>query len=287
MEDNHSSVQGRDSAGISYCYKNMGLDEFGSVEILNLKERITFEYSIRDGILIQIKSLDPWKILLDYANGSFYIYDDNKTKYKNLLENLDRASIVDNYDELEEMIFLYCVEAYGISKSKRKFCQSPELRKISFYGKMEKRLSDYSCTPEVEHMSLSCCELRTLKGIMGFSHLRTLELIDMNHLTDISQIIGLSNSLKKIKIINSSKIRDFSVLEKLTKLKSLELGCMNKISNVDFLYTLKNLQSVRIDVKLKENAKKLLLEQEYKIEEKGDGRYIIESKHVLIGSAAQ
>ena len=48
MEDNHSSVQGRDSAGISYCYKNMGLDEFGSVEILNLKERITFEYSIRD-----------------------------------------------------------------------------------------------------------------------------------------------------------------------------------------------------------------------------------------------
>lgn len=100
MEDNHSSVQGRDSAGISYCYKNMGLDEFGSVEILNLKERITFEYSIRDGILIQIKSLDPWKILLDYANGSFYIYDDNKTKYKNLLENLDRASIVDNYDEM-------------------------------------------------------------------------------------------------------------------------------------------------------------------------------------------
>ena len=132
MEDNHLSVQGRDSAGISYCYKNMGLDEFGSVEILNLKERITFEYSIRDGILIQIKSLDPWKILLDYANGSFYIYDDNKTKYKNLLENLDRASIVDNYDELEEMIFLYCVEAYGISRSKRKFCQSPELRKISF-----------------------------------------------------------------------------------------------------------------------------------------------------------
>lgn len=62
---------------------------------------------------------------------------------------------------------------------------------------------------------------------------------------------------------------------------------MNKISNVDFLYTLKNLQSVRIDVKLKENAKKLLLEQEYKIEEKGDGRYIIESKHVLTGSAAQ
>lgn len=152
---------------------------------------------------------------------------------------------------------------------------------------MEKRLADYSCTPEVEHMSLSCCELRTLKGIMGFSHLRTLELIDMNHLTDISQIIGLSNSLKKIKIINSNKIRDFSVLEKLTKLKSLELGCMNKISNVDFLYTLKNLQSVRIDVKLKENAKKLLLEQEYKIEEKGDGRYIIESKHVLTGSAAQ
>ena len=48
MEDNHLSVQGRDSAGISYCYKNMGLDEFGSVEILNLKERITFEYSIRD-----------------------------------------------------------------------------------------------------------------------------------------------------------------------------------------------------------------------------------------------
>ena len=192
MEDTHSRLQGRDSAGISYCYKNMGLDEFGSVEILNLKERITFEYSIRDGILIQIKRLDPWEILLDYANGSVYIYDDDKLKYKNLLENLDRASIVNSYDELEKMIFLYCVKAYGISESKGKFCLSPELRKISFYGKMEKRLSDYSCTPAVDQMSLSCCELRTMKGIAAFPHLRTLELIDMNHLTDISQIIDLN-----------------------------------------------------------------------------------------------
>lgn len=276
MEDNHSSVQGRDSAGISYCYKNMGMDEFGSVEILSLKERITFEYSIRDGILIQIKRLDPWKILMDYANGSFYIYDDNKTKYKNLLENLDRASIVDNYDELEEMIFLYCVEAYGISESKGKFCLSPELRKISFYGKKEKKLSDYFCTSEVEYMSLSCCEIRTLKEIAAFSHLRTLELLDMNHLTDISQIIDLSNSLEEIKIINSNKIRDFSILEKLTKLESLELSCSNKISNVDFLYKLENLQSVMLDVKLKRNAEKLLPGQGYKIKEKGDGRYIIE-----------
>lgn len=78
MEDNYSSVQGRDGAGISYCYKNMGLDEFGSVEILHRKERITFEYSIRDGILIQIKRLDPWKILLDYTEKGFYIYDDDK-----------------------------------------------------------------------------------------------------------------------------------------------------------------------------------------------------------------
>ena len=276
MEDNHSSVQGRDSAGISYCYKNMGLDEFGSVEILNLKERITFEYSIRDGILIQIKRLDPWKILLDYANGSFYIYDDNKTKYKNLLENLDRASIVDNYDELEEIIFLYCVEAYGISESKGKFCLSPELREISVYGKKEKKLSDYFCTPAVEHMSLSCCDLKTMKGIAVFSNLRTLELIDMNYLVDISQIIDLSNLLKKIKIINGHKIRDFSVLEKLTKLKSLELSRANKISNVDFLYKLENLQSVMLDVKLKGNAEKLLPGRGYKIEEKGDGRYIIE-----------
>ena len=69
---------------------------------------------------------------------------------------------------------------------------------------------------------------------------------------------------------------DFSALKKLTKLKSLELSCTNKISNVDFLYKLENLQSVMLDVKLKGNMEKLLLGKVYKIEEKGDNRYIIE-----------
>ena len=267
----------KNGVSISYFYKNMGQEKFGSVEILNLKERITFEYSIRDGISVQIKRLDPWKILLDYTNGSFYIYDDNKMKYKNLLKNLnDMSRENNNYEDLEKNIFLYCVEVYGIFRSEGKFCLSPELCKMSFYGKKEKKLSEYFYTPEVEHMSLSYCALRTMKGIIAFPYLRTLELIDMNHLTDISQIIDLSNSLEKIRIINCNKIRDFSALKKLTKLKSLELSCTNKISNVDFLYKLENLQSVMLDVKLKGNMEKLLLGKVYKIEEKGDNRYIIE-----------
>ncbi len=59
--------------------------------------------------------------------------------------------------------------------------------------------------------------------------LQCLYLYDNRSLSDISELEGVKNSLKALRIENCAKIKDFSVLEKLENLELLDLSGSNEI----------------------------------------------------------
>ena len=70
-----------------YREKKIYLGYSGELDSGSLE--IQFSYSVRDGILVNIKTELKWKILFDYCDGS-YLVNDDKAKYEDLLVKLNR-----------------------------------------------------------------------------------------------------------------------------------------------------------------------------------------------------
>ncbi len=51
--------------------------------------RLELAFSARDGIFVNIKSLAPWKVFFEYADGSCMI-NDEAAQYSNLLASLNQ-----------------------------------------------------------------------------------------------------------------------------------------------------------------------------------------------------
>lgn len=72
--------------------------------------RLELSYSARDGIFVNIKSLAPWKVFFEYADGGCMI-NDEAAQYSNLLASLNQLresekewNALEVYKRLEEIV---------------------------------------------------------------------------------------------------------------------------------------------------------------------------------------
>lgn len=95
-----SSAQNDNAAPLGvdqYREKKIYLGYSGELRSGSLE--IQFSSSVRDGILVNIKTVSKWKILFDYCDGNYLINDD-KAKYADLLAKLNQ--LCEAKDELDD-----------------------------------------------------------------------------------------------------------------------------------------------------------------------------------------
>lgn len=125
-----------------------------------------------------------------------------------------------NYDKVEML------EELWISGDKKKLC---------FDG--------ISCSTNLKDVTLMQCAIQSLNGIEKYNTLQSLSLYYNRLINDISMLYGVSESLRQLTIENCPKIKDFSVLQKLTNLEHLHLEGSNTLPNVDFIHRMKKLKT--------------------------------------------
>ena len=92
-QNNNAAPSGIDQ----YREKKIYLGYSGELRSGSLE--IQFSSSVRDGILVNIKTVSKWKILFDYCDGNYLINDD-KAKYADLLAKLNQLR--ESKDKLDD-----------------------------------------------------------------------------------------------------------------------------------------------------------------------------------------
>lgn len=93
----------------SYDVKPVSLGFKGRLRASNLD--LQFSYSIRDGIFVNIKSVSPWKVLFEYADGSCLMnstaqrYSELLAALKQLQETESKLDYPEVYTRLERIIW--------------------------------------------------------------------------------------------------------------------------------------------------------------------------------------
>jgi hypothetical protein len=85
-------------------------------------------------------------------------------------------------------------------------------------------------------------KLKSLNGIKALENLYELHFYSAQQLEDISALEGVAKNIKKITFELTSRIKDFSVLEKMPNLEKLYLFRCAPIPSIQFLKKLKNLK---------------------------------------------
>ena len=101
--------------GYVYSCEEVYLGKKGKLISQDGNDVVEWFYTERDGIYSKIKRKDPWKILFEYTNGSFFINENREdvckelSELKNRLDDLKNKSTneqcEDTYLELERTIF--------------------------------------------------------------------------------------------------------------------------------------------------------------------------------------
>ena len=104
------------SSNYIYTYSETYLGAKAKVFLCDSTTEFQFSFSVKDGILVKIKSNQPYRILFDYVNGSYYINDNDHTEYNRLVESLSAIkndpSIHDYsemYTKLEEIMYDFII----------------------------------------------------------------------------------------------------------------------------------------------------------------------------------
>ena len=94
-----------------YSYSEVYLGAKGILNIYSQDLVLVMSYSVRDGILVNIKKKHPYRVLFDYVDGAYYINDDSNKTYDHLVELLSvlKKQVVnhymDIYEKLESIMF--------------------------------------------------------------------------------------------------------------------------------------------------------------------------------------
>ena len=82
---------------------------------------LSMSYSVRDGILVNIKKNRPYQVLFDYVDGAYYINDDSRGGYDHLVECLSalKNQIKSHhymvvYENLEAIMFRFVANYYNM-----------------------------------------------------------------------------------------------------------------------------------------------------------------------------
>lgn len=104
-----------------YSYESLYLGAKGTAKFHSQNLFLQMSYSVRDGILINIKNNKPYKVLFDYIDGRYLINDYNDEEYKSLVESLvvlnektEKQDYVQFYDELEKIVYDFAMRVYRL-----------------------------------------------------------------------------------------------------------------------------------------------------------------------------
>lgn len=104
-----------------YSYSEVYLGAKGIVNIYPQDLVLLMSYSVRDGILINIKKNHPYQVLFDYVDGAYYINDDSNRGYAHLVELLSALKnrtrnhqYTEIYENLEAIVFKFVANYYDM-----------------------------------------------------------------------------------------------------------------------------------------------------------------------------
>lgn len=113
---------------------------------------------------------------------------------------------------------------------------------VSGFRGENKDLSDLTCSKNLDTLRLIQCNISSLNGIEVSHKMQCLYLDYNRSLYDIGALSRIKETLKVLHIDSCPKIQDFSVLEELEGLESLELVGNNTLPDLSFLKKMKNLK---------------------------------------------
>jgi len=105
---------------------------------------------------------------------------------------------------------------------------------------------DLSNVTELRIRHSPITDLNSLLGHHEFKSLRILQLLNCEHLIDISGLQTVSTDLKYIEISSINKLTDISVLERFVNLKTLRISECSSITNYTCLRSLTNLKDLNV-----------------------------------------
>ena len=136
----------------------------------------------------------------------------------------------------------------GDSKYIKNIEQAKSLKSVWLNRYEKDTLHELSELPELDSLELEVSKIKSLDGCEKMKKIQCLYLHYNRSLHDISALKYVGSSLKALTIENCGKIKDFSVLEELDNLESLELRGSNEIPDLSFIKKMKKLKSFTFTV---------------------------------------
>lgn len=109
-------------------------------------------------------------------------------------------------------------------------------------NKRIRNFSGLSCSSVLQEVTFLECGIKSLEGIGNHKMMKSLTLWHNYSLTDISALAEVSDTLTELVIDACSKVKDFTVLDKLENLEYLSLEGNNILPNLNFLEKMKKLK---------------------------------------------
>lgn len=111
-----------DADKYQYTYSDLYLGAQAIIRIPVQHIEILFQYSVKDGIIVKLKSCDPYQVLFSFIDGAYYINDLPKEKYDVLIEKLlglrreqetcKQVTYEQAFERLERIMYSYFIEYY-------------------------------------------------------------------------------------------------------------------------------------------------------------------------------
>lgn len=103
--------------GFHYQVKKAHLGFEGTLDSVDKNTRIVLSYTVHDGIFVNIKTLNPWQVLFEYADGGYFSTVSHSNELDRIIEALKnlqsqnyQLSYHEIYSQIERIILTYILE---------------------------------------------------------------------------------------------------------------------------------------------------------------------------------
>lgn len=118
------------------------------------------------------------------------------------------------------------------------------LKSLGLTKYAKKDISEAFESPILDTLSIFQSKICTLDGIQHSQKIQCLYLYGNHNLNDLSALKNVKGTLKALRIENSPRITDFTVLGELENLELLQLSGTNELPNLRFLETMPKLKTL-------------------------------------------
>lgn len=104
-------------SGFHYQVKKTHLGFEGTLDSVDGNIRIILSYTVRDGIFVNIKTLNPWQVLFEYTDGAYFSTTLDSNEFDGIIEALKdlqtlthRSNCHEVYLQMEKIVSAYLSE---------------------------------------------------------------------------------------------------------------------------------------------------------------------------------